>query len=65
MADAIYRNALRAARELWFDEQNLGELISDPEAVSHLRQANEVSFVNKSPRARLRPELPPAGEDKT
>jgi hypothetical protein len=29
MADLIYRNALRAARELWYDEQNLGELIED------------------------------------
>ena len=51
MADAIYRNALRAARELWFDEQNLGELIQDPE-----------SFVCEAPRARMRPEPPAAGE---
>ena len=29
MADLMYRNALRAARELWYDEQNLGELIED------------------------------------
>jgi len=29
MADPIYQNALRAARELWYDEQNLGELIED------------------------------------
>jgi hypothetical protein len=29
MADPIYRNALRAARELWYDEQNLGEVIED------------------------------------
>jgi hypothetical protein len=29
MADPIYQNALRAARELWYDEQNLGELNED------------------------------------
>ena len=29
MADPNYQNALRAARELWYDEQNLGELIED------------------------------------
>ena len=29
MADPIYLNALRAARELWYDEQNLGEMIED------------------------------------
>ena len=29
MADPDYQNALRAARELWYDEQNLGELIED------------------------------------
>jgi hypothetical protein len=63
MADLIYRNALRAARELWFDEQNLGELIQDPATVSQLRQANEVSYVYEVPRARLRPGLPAAGED--
>ena len=64
MADPIYRNALKAARELWFDEQNLGELIQDPETVS-LRQANEVSVVYEIPRSCLRPELPAAGEDET
>ena len=51
MADPIYRNALRAARELWYDEQNLGELMEDLEPVSQLRQANEVSFVYEVPRA--------------
>ena len=63
MADAIYRNALRAARELWFDEQHLGELIKHPETISPLGQANEASFVYEVPRSRLRPELPAAGED--
>ena len=63
MADAIYRYALRAARELWFDEQNLGERIQHPETISPLRQVNEVSFVYKVPRSRLRPELAEAGED--
>jgi hypothetical protein len=29
MDDLEYRNALRAARELWYDEQNLGELRED------------------------------------
>ena len=29
MADLNYQNALRAARELWYDEQNIGELIED------------------------------------
>ena len=63
MADAIYRNALRAARELWFDEQHLVELTKHPETVSPLREANEVSFVYKVPRSRLRPELPAVGGD--
>jgi hypothetical protein len=63
MADAIYRNALRAARELWFDEQHLVELTKHPETVSPLRQASEVNFVYNVPRARLRPGLPAAGED--
>ena len=35
MADPIYLNALRAARELWYDEQNLGEQIEDLDPVSH------------------------------
>ena len=57
MADLNYQNALRAARELWYDEQNLGELIEDLEPVSQLRQANKMSFVYEVPRARLRPAL--------
>jgi hypothetical protein len=62
MCDAIYRNALRAARELWFDEQNLGERIPHPETISPLRQAKQVSMGYNGSRSRLRPELPAGGE---
>jgi hypothetical protein len=42
MADLIYRNALRAARELWYDEQNLPELI---EGLVQREQRGEVGAV--------------------
>ena len=29
MADLNYQNALRAARELWYDEQDLAERVED------------------------------------
>ena len=62
MADLMYLNALRAARELWYDEPSLGELIEDLEPVSQLRKANEVSFVCEVPRSHLLAQLP-AGAD--
>jgi len=46
MADLIYQNALRAARELWYDEQNLGELIED--GVEREQRA-DVGTTNLSP----------------
>jgi len=46
MADLIYQNALRAARELWYDEQNLGDLTEDR---VQGEQRGDVGTINLSP----------------
>jgi hypothetical protein len=46
MADPIYQNALRAARELWYDEQNVWDLIEDG---VQREQHGEVGTINLPP----------------